>query len=87
MQFDDDRVFCSDCANSQAKAQKKSMPIADFEKIRKVNSKPLRWMFEEAVLRNGWATVTWLEWQCKPTGFAVFPDDIKHRCHLFKEKQ
>lgn len=83
---EDDRVFCHKCKHCSAVDQRKSMPAELMEKVRKVNAKPLQWMFDQAKVRNGWATVTWTEHQCGPTGFAVFPSDVKHRCHMFQAK-
>ena len=82
----DERVFCHDCKHCSAVDQRQSMPAELMEKIRKVNAKPLHWMLKEAKVRNGWATVTCTEHQCGPTGFAVFPKDVKHRCHMFQAK-
>ena len=58
---DDDRVLCQNCANPVEVVQRLSMPSEQMEKHRKVNAVPLRWMFEEAKIRGGWATVTWTE--------------------------
>ena len=82
----DERVFCHECKHCSAVEQRQSMPSDQLEKHRKVNAKPLQWMLKEAKVKNGWATVTWTEHQCGPTGFAVFPSDVKHRCHLFQAK-
>ena len=82
----DERVFCHECKHCSAVEQRQSMPTDQLEKHRKVNAKPLQWMLKEAKVKNGWATVTWTEHQCGPTGFAVFPTDVKHRCHLFQTK-
>ena len=84
--FLDERVFCHECKHCSAVEQRQSMPADQLEKHRKVNAKPLQWMLKEAKVKNGWATVTWTEHQCSPTGFAVFPTDVKHRCHLFQTK-
>ena len=83
---EDDRVLCKNCANAVEASCRQSVPAEQMEKHRKVNAKPLQWMFENAKIRNGWATVIWSEWQCQPTGFAVIPDGVMHRCHMFKEK-
>ena len=82
----DERVFCHECKHCSAVEQRQSMPSDQLEKHRKVNAKPLQWMLKEAKVKNGWATVTWTEHQCGPTGFAVFPSNVKHRCHLFQAK-
>jgi hypothetical protein len=82
----DERVFCHECKHCSAVEQRQSMPSDQLEKHRKVNAKPLQWMLKEAKVKNGWATVTWTEHQCGLTGFAVFPSDVKHRCHLFQAK-
>jgi hypothetical protein len=84
--FLDDRVFCHECKHCSAVEQKQTMPADQMEKHRKVNAKPLRWMFDQAKIRNGWATVTWTEHQCAKTQLAVFPTDVKHRCHMFQAK-
>lgn len=82
----DDRVFCQNCANAEMVEQRQSMPADQMEKHRKVNAKPLQWMFDQAKIRNGWATVTWSEHQCGKNGLAAFPADVKHRCHMFQAK-
>lgn len=83
---DDDRVLCQNCANPVEVVQRLSMPSEQMEKHRKVNAVPLRWMFEEAKIRGGWATATWNETQCGKTGLAVIPAGVKHRCHLFTQR-
>ena len=80
---EDDRVLCQNCANAVEVDCKQSMPAEQMEKHRKVNARPLQWMFDSAKVRNGWATVTWKEWQCQATGMAAMPMDLKHRCHLY----
>jgi hypothetical protein len=89
-QFDklveDERVFCHNCANAVEVEQRLSMPAEQMERHRKVNAKPLQWMFDQAKIKGGWATVTWSEHQCAKTGLAAFPTDIKHRCHTFQTK-
>lgn len=82
----DDRVFCHQCRHCSAVEQRQSMPADQMEKHRKVNAKPLQWMFDQAKIRNGWATVTWSEHQCGKNGLAAFPTDVKHRCHMFQAK-
>lgn len=83
---EDDRVLCKDCWHAMEMDCRQSVPAEQMEKHRKVNARPLQWMFENAKIRNGWATVTWSEWKCQPTGMAVIPDGIRHRCHMFKAK-
>ena len=80
---EDDRVLCQNCANAVEVDCKQSMPAEQMEKHRKVNARPLQWMFDSAKVRNGWVTVTWKEWQCQATGMAAMPMDLKHRCHLY----
>lgn len=82
----DDRVFCHECKHCSAVEQRQSMPADQMEKHRKVNAKPLQWMFDQAKIRNGWATITWSEHQCGKNGLAAFPTDVKHRCHMFQAK-
>lgn len=82
----DDRVFCHQCRHCSAVELRQSMPADQMEKHRKVNAKPLQWMFDQAKIRNGWATVTWSEHQCGKNGLAAFPADVKHRCHMFQAK-
>ena len=82
---EDDRVLCSNCANAVNVECKQSMPAEQMEKHRKVNAVPLQWMFDVAKVRNGWATVTWREWQCQATGMSTQPFDLKHRCHLYSK--
>lgn len=82
---EDDRVLCSQCDHAKLVDCKQSMPAEQMEKHRKVNAKPLQWMFDVAKVRNGWATVTWKEWQCQATGMATQPLDLKHRCHLYSK--
>jgi hypothetical protein len=82
---EDDRVLCGQCDNANLVDCKQSMPAEQMEKHRKVNAKPLQWMFDVAKVRNGWATVTWKEWQCQATGMSTMPHDLKHRCHLYSK--
>ena len=83
---EDERVFCHQCSNAVEVEMRQSMPADQMEKHRKVNAKPLQWMFDQAKIRNGWATVTWSEHQCGKNGMAAFPTDVKHRCHMFQAK-
>jgi len=83
---EDERVFCHNCVNAEMVEQRQSMPAEQMERHRKVNSKPLQWMFDQAKVKGGWATVTWSEHQCSRTGLAAFPTDIKHRCNMFQTK-
>jgi hypothetical protein len=83
---EDERVFCHNCANAEMVEQRQSMPAEQMERHRKVNAKPLQWMFDQAKVKGGWATITWSEHQCSQTGLAAFPTDVKHRCHLFQTK-
>jgi hypothetical protein len=83
---DDDRVLCQNCSKPVWIDQRQSMPAEQLEKHRKVNSKPLQWMFDKAKVNGGWATATWREQQCGQTGLATFPTDVKHRCHMFQTK-
>jgi hypothetical protein len=83
---EDERVFCHQCSKAVEVDMKQSMPAEQMERHRKVNAKPLQWMFDQAKIRNGWATITWSEHQCNQTGLATFPTDVKHRCHLFQAK-
>jgi hypothetical protein len=85
-QFEDDMVFCHECKHGCMVDMRQSMPADQMEKHRKVNAKPLQWMFDQAKIRNGWATVTWSEHQCGQTGLAAFPTDVKHRCHMYQAK-
>lgn len=82
----DERVFCHECKHCSAVEQRQSIPAEQMEKHRKVNAKPLQWMFDQAKIRNGWATISWSEHQCGKTGLAAFPTDVKHRCHMFQAK-
>ena len=83
---EDERVFCHNCANAVNVEQRQSMPAEQMERHRKVNAKPLQWMFDQAKIKGGWATITWSEHQCAKTGLAAFPTDVKHRCHMFQTK-
>jgi hypothetical protein len=83
---EDERVLCQNCSNAEMVEQRQSMPSEQMEKHRKVNAKPLQWMFDQAKIRNGWATVTWREQLCGQTGLATFPTNVKHRCHMFQTK-
>jgi hypothetical protein len=82
----DDRNCCRNCCHLDLVEMRQSMPAEQMEKHRKVNAKPLQWMFDQAKIRNGWATITWSEHQCGRTGLAAFPTDVKHRCHMFQTK-
>ena len=45
---EDERVFCHQCANAEMVDQRQSMPAEQMERHRKVNAKPLQWMFDQA---------------------------------------
>ena len=83
---EDERVFCHQCSKAVKVEQRQSMPAEQMERHRKVNAKPLQWMFDQAKIKGGWATITWSEHQCGQTGLAAFPTDVKHRCHMFQAK-
>lgn len=83
---DDDRVLCGNCGKAENLEQRLVMPADQMEKHRKVNAKPLQWMFGEAKVKNGWATVKWMSWQCQALGISTQPLDLPHRCHLFISK-
>ena len=83
---EDERVFCHQCSNAVEVEQRQSMPAEQMERHRKVNAKPLQWMFDQAKVKGGWAAISWSEHQCSRTGLAAFPTDVKHRCHMFQTK-
>ncbi len=49
----DDRNWCRNCRHLDLVEQRQSMPAEQMERHRKVNSKPLQWMFDQAKIRNG----------------------------------
>ena len=61
------------------------MPADDFEKLRRVNHESNRWMFDVVTIDNGWATAKYTMRVCKATTHPCFPDDLKHRCHLYRD--
>jgi len=84
---EDDRVFCSQCANLGSKMERQSYPIQFWEKVRYVNHKAFHWMFEDGVARhNGdWVTVHHKQSSCEANRWLVL-DNISHRCDKFKPK-
>jgi hypothetical protein len=51
---DDDRVLCKNCSNLESRGQQWNFRAEDFEKFRRLNEKPAQWMFEAALVKNGW---------------------------------
>jgi hypothetical protein len=61
------------------------MPAHEFEKIRRVNHKANRWMFDVVTIDNGWATAKYTMRVCQANDHPCFPDDLKHRCHHYRD--
>ncbi len=51
---EDERVFCHQCSNAVEVEQRQSMPAEQMERHRKVNAKPLQWMFDQAKILVRW---------------------------------
>lgn len=84
---DDDRVTCDQCQHMAQHLHKINMPSADFDKIRRENHIANQWMFDIVKIKNGWARVEYMGWQCNGGQRSYIPIDIKHRCDNYKPKQ
>jgi hypothetical protein len=82
---DDDRVSCKTCVEGTEQKLAHRMPADDFEKIRRVNHEGNRWMFDVVTIDNGWASAKYTMRVCKATTHPCLPDDLKHRCHLYRD--
>lgn len=82
---DDDRVSCKTCAEGTEEKMVHQMPAHEFEKIRRVNHKANRWMFDIVTIDRGWATAKYTMRVCQANDHPCFPDDLKHRCHLYRD--
>lgn len=84
---DDERITCNQCQHMEQSLHKINMPSAEFDKIRRENHIANQWMFDIVKIKNGWARVEYMGWQCNGGQRSYIPIDIKHRCDTFKSKQ
>lgn len=84
---DDERITCNQCQHMVQSLHKINMPSADFDKIRRENHIANQWMFDIVKIKNGWARVEYMGWQCNGGQRSYIPIDIKHRCDNYKPKQ
>jgi hypothetical protein len=84
---DDDRINCNMCQHMAQHLHTVNMPSDQFDKIRRENHKANHWMFDIVKIRNGWARVEYMNWQCNGGQRSYIPIDIKHRCDNYKPKQ
>ena len=84
---DDDRITCNMCQHMAQHLHKVNMPSDQFDKIRRENHIANHWMFDIVKIRNGWARVEYIGWQCDGGQRSYIPIDIKHRCDNYKPKQ
>lgn len=82
---DDDRVTCKTCVEGTEKKMVHQMPAHEFEKIRRVNHKANRWMFDIVTIDRGWATAKYTMRVCQANDHPCFPDDLKHRCLQYRD--
>ena len=83
---DDDRITCSSCKHMVQAMQVVNMPADEFERIRRQNHPANQWMFDIVKIRNKWARVEYMGWQCNGGPRSYTPTDIKHRCDFYKPK-
>lgn len=84
---DDDRITCNMCQHMAQHLHTVNMPSDHFDKIRRENHIANQWMFDIVKIRNGWARVEYMGWQCNGGQRSYIPIDIKHRCENYKPKQ
>ena len=82
---DDDRVLCKKCANRESRGQQWNFKAEDFEKFRRINEQAGQWMFNEVLVKNGWAKVSFSQDFCTKSDLPCIPD-VPHRCHLFVDQ-
>lgn len=85
--IDDDRITCNQCQHMAQAVQTINMQAQDFDRIRRANHPANQWMFDSVKIRNGWARVEYIGWQCNGCQPSYIPVDVKHRCHCYKPKQ
>jgi hypothetical protein len=84
---DDDRINCNMCQHMAQHLHTVNMPSDHFDKIRRENHIANQWMFDIVKIRNKWARVEYMGWQCNGGQRSYIPIDIKHRCDNYKPKQ
>lgn len=84
---DDDRITCNMCQHMAQHLHTVNLPADHFDKIRRENHIANRWMFDIVKIKNGWARVEYMGWQCNGGQRSYIPIDIKHRCDSYKPKQ
>ena len=84
---DDERITCNMCQHMAQHMHTVNMPSDQFDKIRRENHIANHWMFDIVKIRNGWARVEYMGWQCNGGQRSYIPIDIKHRCDNYKPKQ
>jgi hypothetical protein len=84
---DDERITCNMCQHMAQHLHTVNMPSDHFDKIRRENHKANQWMFDIVKIKNGWARVEYMGWQCNGGQRSYIPIDIKHRCDNYKPKQ
>jgi hypothetical protein len=84
---DDERITCNMCQHMAQHLHTVNMPSDHFDKIRRENHIANRWMFDLVKIKNGWARVEYMGWQCNGGQRSYIPIDIKHRCDNYKPKQ
>lgn len=85
--IDDDRITCNQCQHMAQAVQTINMQAQDFDRIRRANHPANQWMFDSVKIKNGWARVEYIGWQCNGGQPSYIPVDVKHRCHFYKSKQ
>lgn len=83
---DDDRITCNQCQHMAQQLHKVNMTAAEFDKIRRENHIANHWMFDIVKIKNNWAKVEYMGWQCNGGQRSYIPIDIKHRCDSYKPK-
>lgn len=85
--IDDERITCNQCQHMVQQRQQVSIPADHFDKIRRENHIANQWMFDIVKIKNGWARVEYMGWQCNGGQRSYIPIDIKHRCDNYKPKE
>ena len=82
---DEERVLCKNCSNLESRIQQWNFKAEEFEKFRRVNERPGQWMFNEVLVKNGWAKVSFSQDFCTKTDLHCIPEKVLHHCHMFSD--
>ena len=84
--IEDERITCSSCQHLVQAMHTINIPADQFDKVRRENHPANQWMFDIVKIKNGWARVEYIGWECDGGQPSYIPIDVKHRCHCYKAK-